>query len=272
MPPGPVLLSTAAFFSHPIAASLRLAGECGFTGVEVMVTRDRDSQDPGRIRALADEHRLGVGALHAPCLLLTRSVWSPDPIAKIERSVEVASDAGIPVVVAHPPFRWQRAFRRWIEEDLRGLEARTGVIVAIENMFPVRAGRWGFAFHSDHDLRELDHVPHVVLDTSHAAVGHHDPIDVRRRFAERLRHVHLSDHPGGSWDAHLPLGEGVLDIDAIVADLARSGYAGAVSLEVDLRAAMQRGAVRELLVAMRERVEGLLEVGSRPARTRRRAR
>jgi sugar phosphate isomerase/epimerase len=260
-----VLLSTAAFFTHPIASTFRLAAECGFEGVEVMVTKEPDSQDPRRIRGLADEHGVRVGALHAPCLLVTRSVWTTDPIEKVERSIEVAADADIPVVVVHPAYRWQRRSHRWLTEDLPAMEARTEVAVAVENMFPVRIGRRGFAFHSDHDLRELEGLPHVVLDTSHAAVAHHDPIDVLRRFGRRLRHVHLSDNPGHGWDAHLPLGEGVLDIDGIVRELAASGYDGAVTLEVDLRRAAQRPGLKDLMIGMRERVEGVLRDGEAAA-------
>ena len=95
MPSPPVLFSSAAFFARPLSWTFRLAAECGYEGVEVMVTKDPESQDPARIRALADEFGLTVGALHAPCLLLTRKVWGTDPIGKIDRSVEAASDADI---------------------------------------------------------------------------------------------------------------------------------------------------------------------------------
>ena len=43
-----VLLSTAAFFARPLAATFELAAECGYTGVEVMVTKD--PREPERRR------------------------------------------------------------------------------------------------------------------------------------------------------------------------------------------------------------------------------
>jgi sugar phosphate isomerase/epimerase len=266
MPSPPVLFSTAAFFARPIAWTFRLAAECGFEGVEVMVTKDPDSQDPARIRTLAREHGLRVGALHAPCLLVTRKVWGTDPVRKLERAVRVAAEAEVPVVVAHPPYRWQSGFRHWIAEELATVEDRTGVAVAVENMFPVRVGRRDVVFHADHDLRELDGIPHVVLDTSHAAVARLDPLEVRRRFAERLRHVHLSDNAGRGWDSHLPPGRGVLDLDGFLADLGASDYTGAVSLEVDLRPALGHGErLADLLVEMRERTEDALLAPRRAA-------
>jgi sugar phosphate isomerase/epimerase len=263
----PVLFSSAAFFARPLSWTFELVAACGYRGVEVMVTKDPESQDPGRIRALAEEFGLAVGALHAPCLLLTRTVWGTDPIGKIDRSVEVAADAGIPVVVVHPPYRWQRTFRRWLVEELPRVEERTGVAVAVENMFPVHLRGRSLTLHANQDLEALEGIPHLVLDTSHGAVARHDPIAVRRLFGDRLRHVHLSDNAGKGWDSHLPPGNGVLDIDGFLEDLARSSYDGAVSLEVDLRPMLGHPErLRTVLVEMRERTERALASAGRTAR------
>ena len=109
--------------------------------------------------------------------------------------------------------------------------------------------------HANQDLDELEGIPHLVLDTSHAAVAKHDLIDVRRRFGDRLRHVHLSDNAGRGWDSHLPPGQGVLALDAFLDDLVACGYAGAVSLEVDLRRYLtEPKELNAILVRMREEV------------------
>ena len=104
-----------------------------------------------------------------------------------------------------------------------------------------------------------------MLDTSHAAVAGHDPSEVRRRFGPRVRHVHLSDNAGKGWDSHLPPGEGVLDLDRFMRELAASGYAGSISLEVDMRRAWSDPVLlQERLVAMRERCEAGLRLGTAP--------
>ena len=266
MPSPRILFSSAAFFARPLADTFRLLDETGYTGAEVMVTKDPASQDPRTMRALAREHGLTIGAIHAPCLLLTRRVWSTDPIAKVERSIEVAADAEVPLVVVHPPYRWQRGFRRWLEDRLPDLSAGAGVTVAVENMFPVHVGGRALTFHANQDLDELEGLPDLVLDTSHAAVAGHDLIDVRRRFDKRIRHVHLSDNAGKGWDSHLPPGEGVLPLDAFLDDLAASEYTGAVSLEVDLRTHLTDPVrLRQVMVSMRERVERRL---TEPAKSR----
>ena len=232
-----------------------------------MVTKDPESQDPRAIRSLADECGLVVGAMHAPCLLLTRKVWGTDPIGKIDRSAEAAADAGVPVVVVHPPYRWQGAFRRWLVDELPSVEQRTGVAVAVENMFPVRVAGRAVTFHANQDLEALEGLHHLALDTSHAAVARHDLIEVRRLFGSRLRHVHLSDNAGKGWDSHLPPGDGLLDIDGFLEDLVRSGYDGAVSLEVDLRPSLGHpDRLATVMVEMRERTERALESAGRATR------
>jgi sugar phosphate isomerase/epimerase len=255
----PVLFSTAAFFGRPLEQTFRLAAEGGYAGVEVMVTRDPASQDPARMRRLADRFGLAIGALHAPCLLVTRTVWGLDPVGKIDRAVAVAEEAGVPLVVVHPPYRWQRRYRRWLDEELPRRSAASGVTVAVENMFPVHVAGRPLTFHANQDLDALEGLPDLVLDTSHAAVADHDLLAVRRRLNGRMRHVHLSDNAGRGWDSHLPLGEGVLPIDAFLEALALDGYRGAVSLEVDLRRSLGDPAeLRRVMTTMRERCEARL--------------
>jgi sugar phosphate isomerase/epimerase len=258
-----VLFSSAAFFARSLADTFKLVADAGYQGVEVMVTKDPASQDPKQMRALAKEYGLTIGALHAPSLLLTRKVWGTDPIGKIDRALEVAQDAEIPVVVTHPPYKWQFAYRRWIEDHLPDLAQDTGVTLAIENMFPLRMGERGVSFHANQDLDELEGLPDLVLDTSHAAVAQHDLLDVRRRFGARLRHVHFSDNAGKGWDSHLPPGEGILDLDPFLTELASSGYRGAVSLEVDLRRYLtDADRLLKVMLDMRERAERRLAVSA----------
>jgi sugar phosphate isomerase/epimerase len=134
-------------------------------------------------------------------------------------------------------------------------------------MFPVRVAGRDVTFHSNQDLEALEGMHHLVLDTSHAAVARHDPIEVRRLFGPRLRHVHLSDNAGKGWDSHLPPGDGVLDLDAFLEDLVRSSYDGAVSLEVDLRPSLGHSErLAPVMVDMRERTERALESAGRAAR------
>ena len=236
-PAGPQLaISTVSLLGRPLHEAFPLIAEAGFGGVEVMVTKDPDTQDPGRLRSLARNHGLRIAAIHAPFLLMTRAVWGTDPVGKIYRAIELAEDVEAPLVVVHPPYRWQTPYRRWLGERLPLLSEETGVRVAVENMFPVRVrGRRLATFHAGQDLEDLGAHPDVVLDTSHAAVTGLDLFEALERLGDRLAHVHLSNNAGRGWDSHLPLDLGILPLDRFLDALGSRGFTGAISLELDLR-------------------------------------
>ena len=259
-----LLLSTAPFFRQPLRQAFRHAREAGFDAVEVMVTSDPASQDGRTIRELAAEHGLSVEALHAPFLLLTRRVWGTEPVGKIYRATQTAKQAGIPLVVVHPPYRWQVRYRRWVGRSLAEYSARSGVIIAVENMFPIRIrGEMGLRFHASQDFEDLDRFPHLVLDTSHLAVAGIGILDAYRRYRTKVVHFHLSNNAGKGWDSHLPVDQGVLPVEDLLDALAADGFAGTVSLELDLRPYLDdEAALNDVLVRNRELCEKRLEVGS----------
>jgi sugar phosphate isomerase/epimerase len=255
-----VLLSTAPFFRQPLREAFRHARDAGYQAVEVMVTADPASQDARTMTDLAREFGLRIEAIHAPFLLLTRRVWGTDPIGKIHRATQVAEQAEIPLVVVHPPYRWQVRYRRWVQASLAEFSARAGIRIAVENMFPVKLrGDRGLRFHASQDFEDLDHFTHLVLDTSHLAVARFDVIQAYRRYRTKVLHFHLSNNAGKGWDSHLPVDEGVLPLDRLLDEVVRDGFAGTISLELDLRAYVDDDeAVRRVLVRNREFCEDRL--------------
>jgi sugar phosphate isomerase/epimerase len=81
----PVGLSTASVYPQGVATAFEMARSLGYDGVEVMVWTDPVSQDVDELAALARRHRLPVLSVHAPCLLITQRVWSPDPWERLSR-------------------------------------------------------------------------------------------------------------------------------------------------------------------------------------------
>jgi inosose dehydratase len=89
----------------------------------------------------------------------------------------------------------------------------------------------------------------LCLDTGHLVIGGNDPIELARRAADRVSHVHLKDVEGivaarvlagaqSYSDAvrdglYVPLGAGSVDVAEFVAVLERAGYGGWYVLEQD---------------------------------------
>src|SRR5206468_9150003 len=170
---------------------------------------------------LAKEFGVTIEAIDAPFLLLTRRVWGPEPTGKIYRAVHLAEEVGAPLVVIHPPYRWQVRFRRWVEDNLADFSARTGVAVAVENMFPIRLrGERGVRFHASQGFEDLERFPYLVLDTSHAAVSNLDIRELYSTYRNQIQHVHLSNNAGRGWDSHLSVfAERVLPLAEFLDDL-----------------------------------------------------
>mgnify|MGYP001097372175 CR=1 FL=1 len=228
-------LSTSSVFPAPMAQAFEVAAALGYDGVEVMVTAERATQDADRLAELVARHGIPVLSVHSPCLLISARVWSTDPAVKIARSVQLAEALGAGVVVAHPPFVWQRAAAGSFVAAVTELSARTEVRIAIENMFPVRVAGALVNTYRPHWDPVPSGYPWYTLDLSHTAASGVDAVEMAERMGSRLAHVHLADGSGVARDEHLVPGRGVVPCGPVLAGLAGSGYAGSVVLEVSTR-------------------------------------
>ena len=243
-----VALSTSSVYPEDTAAGFEIASLLGYDGVEVMVGIDPLAADVDAVHRLRDYHQLPVVAIHAPCLLITQRVWGSDPWAKLERATEAAQQLGADVVVVHPPFRWQRGYATRFVEGVRDLAQRSGITIAVENMFPWRGPRGTEvrAYSPGWDPTERDY-DHLTLDLSHASTSKQKSLDLVDAWGERLTHVHLTDGDGSIADSHLFPGEGDQDAHKVLATLAARGFAGHVVLELNTRSIGSRSAREEAL-------------------------
>ncbi|MGO1165748.1 MAG: sugar phosphate isomerase/epimerase family protein [Janibacter sp.] len=232
----PVALSTASVYPEGAATAFELAADLGYDGVEIMVWTDPVSQNPRALRALADHHGVDIVSIHAPTLLLTQRVLSSTAWGKIDRSIELAQEVGAPTVVLHPPFRWQKEYARTFADGVAEREHDTGIVLAVENMFPWAArGRQVQAY-----LPHWDPVPqpydHVTIDLSHTATARSDAMQMVRDLEGRLAHIHLADgHLTTLKDDHLVPGRGSQPCAEVLEHIAAHDFAGVVVLEVGTR-------------------------------------
>ena len=82
----------------------------------------------------------------------------------------------------------------------------------------------------------------ICLDTGNSWLGGAEPLDFIKEFGSRIKHVHWKDMPVEMIDkrgtmfgcgmAVIPLGDGVIGIEAIVKELNKIGFDGYTTLEV----------------------------------------
>lgn len=245
-------LSTASVYPQNTEAAFRYAAELGYDGVELMVWAEPASQSIATVQAYSRRYGVPVLALHAPCLLISQRVWGSDPVAKLERSVRTAEALGASTVVVHPPFRWQRRYAAGFADQVAELEENSPVIVAVENMFPMRADtlfgrregavrrlerRGGpgpalTAFSPSYDPTDTGFA-HYTLDLSHTATAGADPLALAERMGSGLAHLHLADGRGAAHDEHLVPGDGTQPCVELCASLVRTGFTGQVVAEIN---------------------------------------
>ena len=243
--------STGPFWTFELEEAFDLLAEAGFKQIELMVTRDRSTQEPELPLRLARERNLEIESIHAPFLVITKTVWGADPIGKIKRGLEMCKALGCTSMVVHPPYLWEREYATWIQKESEDFMAENGVKVAVETMYPRWvAGRQLRAYRWLDPAALLAACPCVAMDTSHVTVARQDILAAYATLRPALHHIHLSDNAGDGRDGHLELEQGILPIDRFLEELRRSEYSGAVSLELSSRRYVED---RRGLVAMLKR-------------------
>jgi sugar phosphate isomerase/epimerase len=247
-----IALSTGSLHTYGLSRVFSLAAEVGFEGVEIMVDRPNDNRNASYLRHLSEKHGLPIVALHSP---FVRSVpnWPANQLGRLERTVALAQELDVPVVVTHLPYRvyglrceWHGARLRRLflpvflprrepyyhllrhVERLAQMEADSGVTVAVENMPSRRLLGLHLSMYWFNGWDELARFPHLTLDTTHVGTWGADLLEVYAKLAHRVAHVHLSNYDGR--EHRLPP-DGRLSLDALLHCLARDGYRGAISVE-----------------------------------------
>lgn len=248
----PVALSSSSVYPLGVAETFSIAEDLGYDGVEIMVTHRTETQQAAVLNENAWRFGMPVMAIHAPTLLLTQQVWG-SAWEKLHKSAALAQQVGCEVVVAHPPFRWQGTYASGFAAGIEEIEERTGVLFAVENMYPWRAGGRSAEMYLPHWNPVPQQYRHVTWDFSHAATAEDDSYEAVRQLGSRLRHLHLTDGwSNGFKDDHLVPGHGnqrVLETLELLAepDFGGEGFDGVVAVEIATRTARKVGERERML-------------------------
>jgi sugar phosphate isomerase/epimerase len=227
--------STGPFWAVDLEDAMDALADAGFKQIEFMVTRDPRTQEPDEPVRLARERGLQIASIHGPFLVITKNVWGMDPLGKITRGIEMCKAVGATSLIVHPPYLWEGEYARWVREECASFCESAGINVTVETMYPKWvAGRRLRAYRWLEPASLLHAAPHVAMDTSHLAVARQDINDAFHVLAPKLTHIHLSNNAGDGRDGHLELDKGILPLDDLFADIRRTKYSGAISLEVSV--------------------------------------
>lgn len=230
------------------AASLGLAAV--EAGPEGLLPRD-----PAEVAELLAGYGLGLVGGFVPAVLHESGLRDRE-LALVERRAKFFGAAGADVVVLAATTgsesyeevaeldeaAWRRLF-----ESLKMVEeicARHGVAVSLHH-------HYGTVIERDDQLRRFLEGSEMglCLDTGHLVIGGSDPVEIADLAGDRVNHVHLKDvnlevaarltsqelnfKEAAQKEAFRPLGDGDVDVGAVIDRLERAGYRGWYVLEQD---------------------------------------
>ena len=180
-------------------------------------------------------------SIHAPFMDVNiaslQSESRKNSIEQIKNSIDLANEIGAEAVVVHPGSASFLAHKYFLDkvyetsnESIRELgeySADLGVLTTIENMPDFN----GMLYKNMEDLHELlvslDMT--MTLDIGHANHVGYPPEAI---YFDSIKHIHAHDNFGDD-DAHLALGEGSIDLKAIINNLEDKKFDGIYIIEVN---------------------------------------
>jgi sugar phosphate isomerase/epimerase len=244
----PIGLSTGCFHDLPFAECLPLVRAAGFSILELCsLPQHLDYHDRQAVASAATRLRdleLEPYSFHAPFaesidITALDGTARQSAVDEITRAAEAAATLGARYFVLHPgpengggtrESRLPRMENAAATLDvIAGRCQNLGVHLVLENMLPhlfsghVRDLLWLLGAMHTRDVG-------ICLDTGHAFLSG-DLQHVAHKLSGHLWMVHASDNRG-TFDDHLPPGDGGIPWRELLDQLARSGFAGTFILEL----------------------------------------
>ncbi|MEO8745163.1 MAG: TIM barrel protein [Candidatus Dormiibacterota bacterium] len=210
-------------------------------------------EEPGECRRLLSRHGLRLVAGFLAAVLHDRRNSALDAIKRQARALAASGAETLVLAAAWPGDTYERDDR--LSDD--GWRALGETLVGAEEIASANGLRLALHPHAGTAVARKEDVYTLMaattvdlcLDTGHLFLGGVDPSELARDAAGRVGHVHLKDvdatiadgvrsrrlsyAQGVSLGLYRPLGQGDLDIEAVVSLLQDSGYRGWYVLEQD---------------------------------------
>jgi len=270
-------------YQMPADRVLREAASLGLAAVEAG-PEDLLPRDPAEVSEVLAGYGLGLVGGFVPAVLHEPGLREGE-LALVERRATFFAAAGAGVVVLAATTgsesyeevadldegAWRELF-----ESLKAVEeicARHGISVSLHH-------HYGTVIERDDQLRRFLEGSEMglCLDTGHLVMGGSDPVEIAELASDRVAHVHLKDvnkdiarrvaarelsfKEGASREVFRPLGDGDVDVGAVIDRLESAGYRGWYVLEQDTVVEMEPPAgegpvtdVRKSLAYLERRLE-----------------
>ncbi len=228
--------STLAGIEHSLENALEFIEGLGLDYAELVHQYPSENIDPELLESYTLKY-----SIHAPFMDVNISSLQDqsrlNSIKQIKSSIDLANEINAEAVVIHPgvtSFLPNKFFKKEVtgfaEDSIIELGAYgddLGVLTTFENMPAFNT----MLYQDMNELNELlaSNNLHMTLDVGHA---NHAGYSADEMIFDCIKHVHIHDNFGDD-DAHLPLGEGSIDLKRVVNNLESKNFDGIYILEVN---------------------------------------
>ena len=265
-------------YQMPADRVLREAASLGLSAVEAG-PEDLLPQDPAEVSEVLAKYDLSLVGGFVPAVLHEPGIRERE-LALVERRARFFGAAGADVLVlaAIPS---TGAFEQTAELDDGEWRELCETLNAVEEICarhgvkPALHHHVGTIIERDDQLRRFlgSCEMGLCLDTGHLIIGGSDPVEIAELAGARVSHVHLKDvdrelarkvgtrelsfKEAAERGAFKPLGDGDVDVGAVIDELERSGYSGWYVLEQDTVVETEPGEGEGPIANVRKSLESL---------------
>jgi inosose dehydratase len=210
--------------------ALRDIAAAGYEGVEMFDGNVAELADAG-LAELLDETGLALVGVYTGANFIYPDILD-DELYRVRRAAELAQRFGAEQLVVGGGAR-RAAGTTDLDHDRLGAALDTVASIAGEHgLSACYHPHLGTIVEGPDEVEKVFARTRIGFcpDTAHLAAGGGDPAALIRRYPDRIRHVHLKDLRNG---AFLPLGEGDVDFDDVLAAVREVGYDSWLLVELD---------------------------------------
>ena len=228
--------STLAGIENKIEYILEFIESSGIEYAEIVHQYPHDKIDADTLASFNLKY-----SIHAPFMDVNIAALQEksriNSIKQIKESIDLANEIDAEAVVVHPGLATFLANKYFLDtvyelanesiKEIGNYGREMGVLTTIENMPAFD----GMLYQNMDDLNELlvSLDMSMTLDIGHANHVGYSPDEM---IFDSIKHIHMHDNFGDD-DAHLPFGEGSIDLKRIVNNLESKNYNGIYIIEVN---------------------------------------
>lgn len=246
--------SSNAFRKYSLVEVIAIMAEIGYEGIEIMADVPHaypphlSESDIQKVRQALDRHGLQISNINAFMLHAVGDTWRPswiekDPLLRAKRvdhtvrCIDLAAKLGVPTISTEPggpldDMELEDGSRIFLEGLLsvqgRAREKGVKVLIEPEPGLLIENSKQFCRFFEKLDPKVFG----LNFDVGHFYCVGEDPAALVWELKDITHHFHLEDIASSRVHHHLMLGEGTIDLEAVLNNIHASGFEGFVTVEL----------------------------------------